>query len=232
MPHFGKNTTILTFISRKKFIYGAKSVANRISAPPTIIIYSLVSNSKQFSGQYNSCVVLTHVSIVFIILAKQEFSEIKHDFLKIYFDDIVPTLVTGFFLSNLHCDQIGRFLEFLGNKFITKVTQMFDDFWGSCENHWFFKSNGLGYFLGNFWKNLGYSLFQHLVTLRLPCTINVPMQEHEIICSNCMPYKNGTQTDRAWKRDTEIFEQRMSFVVKLSRPSVTRYWNKKYLNLF
>ena len=111
-------------------------MANPISAPPTIIIYSLGSNSKQFSGQYNSCVALTHVSTVFIILTTQEFSEIKHDFLKIYFDDIVPTLVTGFFLSNLHCDQIGRFLEFLGNKFRYK----------SNPNVW--------WLLGQLWKPL------------------------------------------------------------------------------
>ena len=35
-----------------------------------------------------------------------------------------------------------------------------------------FKSNWWGYFLGNFWKNLGIFLFQHLVTLQYYYTIN------------------------------------------------------------
>ena len=41
-------------------------------------------------------------------------------------------------LRSVLCDQIGRFLEFLGNEFITKVTQMFSDFMGSCENNCFY----------------------------------------------------------------------------------------------
>ena len=44
---------------------------------------------------------------------------------------------------------------------LPKVPQIFSDFLGICESV-AFKSNWLGYFLGNFWKNLGYFLFQHL----------------------------------------------------------------------
>ena len=43
---------------------------------------------------------------------------------------------------NLQCDQIGRFLEFLGNKFYYKVAQMLVDFLGICEKHCFFSQTG------------------------------------------------------------------------------------------
>ena len=49
--------------------------------------------------------------------------------------------------------------------FITKVAQIVGEFWGSYENHDFLNKTGEATFLGNFWKNLGYFLFQHLVTL-------------------------------------------------------------------
>ena len=39
------------------------------------------------------------------------------------------------------CDHIGQFLEFLDNFFI-KIAQMFSDFWGSLENHYFLSQTG------------------------------------------------------------------------------------------
>ena len=62
-------------------------------------------------------------------------------------------------------DQNGRFLEFLGNKFYYKSSPNVLWLFGQLWNPLLFKSNCWCYILGNFWKNLGYFLFQHLVTL-------------------------------------------------------------------
>ena len=62
---------------------------------------------------------------------------------------------------------MGQFLEFLADKYYYKsgpnVCWLFGQVWKLS----LFKSNWWGYFLGYFWKNLGYFLFQHLVTLRV-----------------------------------------------------------------
>ena len=50
------------------------------------------------------------------------------------------------------CDLIGRFLEFLGNTFITKLAQMFGDFWGTCENHCIISQTGDATFWATFGK--------------------------------------------------------------------------------
>ena len=67
-------------------------------------------------------------------------------------------------LNSLQCDKV---LAFLGNKFYywcgQNVWWLFGQWWKTL----LFKSNWRGYILGNFWKNLGYFLFQHLVTLVL-----------------------------------------------------------------
>ena len=47
--------------------------------------------------------------------------------------------------------RLGEFWNFFASNFITKLAQMFSDFLGSCESI-AFKSNWLGYFLGNFGK--------------------------------------------------------------------------------
>ena len=69
--------------------------------------------------------------------------------------------------------RLDDFLNFVAANFITKVAQMFGDFWAVVKTITF-KSTWLGYFLGNFWKNLGYFLFQHLVTVHVtqdsPCS--------------------------------------------------------------
>ena len=48
-----------------------------------------------------------------------------------------------------------------------KVAQLYIDFLGNFEKHPFKSKNWSGYILGNLWINLGYFLFQHLVTLLL-----------------------------------------------------------------
>ena len=55
----------------------------------------------------------------------------------------------------IQCDQSGQFLKSLGWQFPSK----------SSQNLWWLGKNYHGSFLGNFWKNLGNSLFQHLVTM-------------------------------------------------------------------
>ena len=60
--------------------------------------------------------------------------------------------------------RLGDFANFLVTNFITKVAQMFGDFLQLWKPS-LFKWNWSGYFWGNFWKNLGYFLFHHLVAL-------------------------------------------------------------------
>ena len=54
------------------------------------------------------------------------------------------------------CDQIVLFLEDLGDNFTCKNSPNIFKLLGHSRS---------GYFLGNFWVNLGYFLFLHLVTL-------------------------------------------------------------------
>ena len=73
------------------------------------------------------------------------------------------------------CDQIGRFLEFHGNKFYNKCSP---NVWWLLGQLWkpsLFKSKWWDYILGNFWKNLDYFLFQHLVTLITTNPVGVPL---------------------------------------------------------
>ena len=37
---------------------------------------------------------------------------------------------TQFYYQYDQCDQIGRFFKVLGDKYLSKVAQMFGDFWG------------------------------------------------------------------------------------------------------
>ena len=73
-------------------------------------------------------------------------------------------------LSYVWCDQIGRFLEILGHKLYNKSSPNVWWLFGQLWNPLLFKSNWKRYILGNFWKNLGYFLCQHLVTL-FPCCV-------------------------------------------------------------
>ena len=72
----------------------------------------------------------------------------------------------------LQCDQIVQFVKVLGNKISSKISRNDVQLLGL-----FFKTSLLGgkycmgYFLGNFWKKLGYFFLQHLVTL-LACHIH------------------------------------------------------------
>ena len=62
-------------------------------------------------------------------------------------------------------DQIGRFLKVLGDKFSYKRSPNVCWLVGLFWKHTFSLINWCSYFLGNFWKFLGYFIFQRLVTL-------------------------------------------------------------------
>ena len=68
--------------------------------------------------------------------------------------------------NQLQWDQIGYFWKLLVTNFVIKVGQQF----GNCAARLFWKMLWIFWklvwkFLWNLWKNLGYLLFQHLVTL-------------------------------------------------------------------
>ena len=66
-------------------------------------------------------------------------------------------------------DQIGRFRKFLARNIVTKVVKILCGFWGYYENATYHVNTAeFTYFLGNFWKHLGYFLLQHLVALAAP----------------------------------------------------------------
>ena len=72
---------------------------------------------------------------------------------------------------NLQCDQIGRFLEFLGNKFYYKVAQMLVDFLGICEKHCFFSQTGQATFWATFgktWATFYFNIWSHCFQRPLP----------------------------------------------------------------
>ena len=56
---------------------------------------------------------------------------------------------------------------------------MTDDFLGLKWKASFLSKNNHGSFLGNFWKNFGYFLFQHLVTLRRWSNLPLLTKEHD-----------------------------------------------------
>ena len=60
------------------------------------------------------------------------------------------------------CDQIGRFFMTI---FLTKVAQIFCDILASLQTHHFLSKNCCCccFFWDNFWKKLGYFIFQHLI---------------------------------------------------------------------
>ena len=63
------------------------------------------------------------------------------------------------------CDQIGRFLKILADKFSFKRSQNILSVLGLFWKQHFLSKKCCGYFLGNFWWYLGYFLVQRLVAL-------------------------------------------------------------------
>ena len=55
-----------------------------------------------------------------------------------------------------HCDQIGRFLKFLGNKILSKKSQNDRQLFGLFRNTPLFCKNCIGYFQGTALKKLDY----------------------------------------------------------------------------
>ena len=78
-------------------------------------------------------------------------------------------LMTGLFATAIdkwcQCDQIGRFLKNLGDKISYKSSPNDWKLFVQLKKNLLFCKNYCCYFLGNFWKHLGYFLLQHLVTL-------------------------------------------------------------------
>ena len=68
-------------------------------------------------------------------------------------------------LGREQCDQIWRFLKVFGDRFSYKSSSNVCWIFGLFWKHPFSSINCCIYLLGNFWKLLGYFIFQHLVTL-------------------------------------------------------------------
>ena len=69
-------------------------------------------------------------------------------------------------LIDNQCGQIGRFFKVLVNKFSYKSRpNILGHFLGYSDKRHFKVKNCCDYYLGNFWKNLGYFLLLRLVTL-------------------------------------------------------------------
>ena len=93
--------------------------------------------------------------------------------------------------------RLGNFFIFLAINFITKVAQMFGDFLGSCEKHCFLKSNLIGYFWGNFWKNLGFFISTSGHTDYVPYLLRLPKVLHGIgsLGLEQFPFATGAARD-------------------------------------
>ena len=64
------------------------------------------------------------------------------------------------------CDQIGLFPNGLGDKFFTKVAQIYVDFWFFSKHHFVSKNCCCDNFLGHILWKFGYFLVVHLVALK------------------------------------------------------------------
>ena len=73
------------------------------------------------------------------------------------------------------CDQIAQFLEVLGKKIHSKVSQILGDVLGQLEKH-----HCLSTIARQFLENLGYFLFQHLATLERDKMIQVSAKQNEV----------------------------------------------------
>ena len=81
--------------------------------------------------------------------------------------------------SGIQCDQIGRFLKVLRHMVSVKSSP---NAWWMFGLKWkatLLMLNYCGYFLGNFWKTLGYFFIQHLITL---VRISISLSIFVIIC--------------------------------------------------
>ena len=75
--------------------------------------------------------------------------------------------------SHNQCDQIGRFLEFIAKKIVTKVAQMFGDFLGNSENHCFLCQTDRATF-GKTWATFYFTIWSHCSQ---PTSHSMPLQE-------------------------------------------------------
>ena len=70
-------------------------------------------------------------------------------------------------MEDCRVTRLGNFWKFLAQNLNSKVAKMFVDFLCYFEKHNSLLKTAVATFWDNFWKNLGYFLFQHLVTLEL-----------------------------------------------------------------
>ena len=75
---------------------------------------------------------------------------------------LLSEIFRGKNVSADQCDQIGRFLKVLVNKFAYKISPKILVTFGIFRNRSIYVKTALGYNLGNFWKDLGNFLLQHL----------------------------------------------------------------------
>ena len=81
--------------------------------------------------------------------------------------DLTIKIHSGFvcFMAFLQCDQIGRFLQVLGNKMSQKSSPNILVTFRAISYNVTIMYKVRGYFLGNFGGKLGNFIFHHLVTL-------------------------------------------------------------------
>ena len=77
-------------------------------------------------------------------------------------DDAIPNLYV-----NTSLTRLGDFWKFLVSNYLSKVAQMFSDFWGIWKHHFYVKT-AIVTFLDNFRKNWATFLIHYLVTLVKP----------------------------------------------------------------
>ena len=129
---------------------------------PVILIYLRIGSSSPINAVTQNC-VSAKLSIYLRFLSLNESSSALrvrlNTTLSVVFWQTPPSIEIE--KCECLCDQIGRFLKFLGNN--TLLTKIFPKILltiNECKNcH--------GYFLGNLWMHLGKFVPQHLVTLNV-----------------------------------------------------------------
>ena len=104
---------------------------------------------------------------IFLLLASSRLSVLCQEELELA--NVWPLAHIGVTIeaAAVQCDQIGRFLQVLGNKLSHKSCPNILVIFGAISNNVTIMKKVCGYFLGNFPGKLDNFLFHHLVTLLL-----------------------------------------------------------------
>ena len=103
--------------------------------------------------------------------------------------------------------RLGDFWNFLATNFITKVAQMFGDFEGNCEKHFFFKSNWLGYFWATFgktWATFYFNIRSHW-RWRAPQLIRGSSFNRDCCFKSSALYGSNVIVNSIYKRPSKTF---------------------------